>query len=147
MQKADDFVDYCQLSPELSRPFRGLRLWLPFQLLGAAAFRAALDEKLDLARVAADGLRAMPGIEIVAEPELSTVAFRGIWRGLAADETNARNRALLDAVNRRRHVYLTGTSVDDRFLLRICVLSFRTHRDRIAQALADIRDARAGLAA
>jgi aromatic-L-amino-acid decarboxylase len=147
MQKADDFVDYCQLSPELSRPFRGLRLWLPFQLLGAAAFREALDEKLDLARVAADGLRAMPGIEIVAEPELSTVAFRGIWRGLAADETNARNRALLDAVNRRRHVYLTGTSVDDRFLLRICVLSFRTHRDRIAQALADIRDARAGLAA
>jgi aromatic-L-amino-acid decarboxylase len=146
MQEADEFVDYCQLSPELSRPFRGLRLWLPFQLLGVAAFREALDEKLDLATAAAERLRAMPGMEIVAEPELSTVAFRAVWPGLGVAETNARNRELLHAVNRRRRVYLTGTTVDDRFLLRICVLSFRTHRDRIEQGLADIRDARAQLA-
>jgi aromatic-L-amino-acid decarboxylase len=141
MQDGDTFVDYCQISPELSRPFRGLRLWLPLQLLGTAAFRAALDEKLDLAREAADALRAMPGIEIVAEPELSTVAFRAVWPGLGPAETNARNRGLLEAVNRRRRVYLTGTTVRDRFLLRICVLSFRTHRDRVAEGLADIREA------
>jgi aromatic-L-amino-acid decarboxylase len=141
MQDADAFVDYCQISPELSRPFRGLRLWLPLQLLGTAAFRTALDEKLDLARAAADALRAMPGIEIVAEPALSTVAFRAVWPGLGAAETNARNRGLLDAVNRRRRVYLTGTTVNDRFLLRICVLSFRTHRDRMQQGLDDIREA------
>jgi len=145
MQDADDFVDYCQLTPELSRPFRGLRLWLPLQLLGTAAFREALDEKLDLARAAADGLRTIPGIEIVAEPELSIVAFRGVWPGRSAEETDARNRALLDAVNRRRRVYLTGTTVAGRYVLRICVLSFRTHRDRIEQALADIRAARAGM--
>src|SRR5690606_27953516 len=35
--------------PELSRDFRGLRVWLPLQLHGAAAFRAAVAEKLELA--------------------------------------------------------------------------------------------------
>jgi aromatic-L-amino-acid decarboxylase len=139
MQDADDFVDYCQISPELSRPFRGLRLWLPLQLAGVGAFRAALDEKLDLARTAAEALRDMPGVEIVAEPELSTVAFRAVWPGLDAGETDARNRRLMDDVNRRRRVYLTGTTVNGQFLIRICVLSFRTHRDRIEQGLADIR--------
>jgi aromatic-L-amino-acid decarboxylase len=141
MQDADDFVDYCQISPELSRPFRGLRLWLSLQLLGVGAFRAALDEKLDLAHAAAEALRDMPGVEIVAEPALSTVAFRAVWPGLDAGETDARNRRLMDDVNRRRRVYLTGTTVNGQFLLRICVLSFRTHRDRIEQGLADIRAA------
>ena len=141
MQEDEAFVDFCQISPELSRPFRGLRLWLPLRLVGAAAFRDALEEKLDLARLAADGLRAMPGIEIVAEPELSTVAFRASRPGEGADAGNARNRRLLDAINRRGRVYLTGTSVGGRFALRICVVSFRTHQDRITQCLEDIQSA------
>ena len=38
------------LSPELTRHFRALRLWLPLQIAGVAAFRAAQSEKLALAR-------------------------------------------------------------------------------------------------
>jgi aromatic-L-amino-acid decarboxylase len=138
MQQAPDFVDFCQLSPELSRPYRGLRLWLPLKLVGLAAFRRALDEKLDLAHRAADALARMPGITVVAQPELSIVAFRAERRGLGPDETNAMSRRLLEATNRRRRVYITGTTVSGRFLLRICVLSFRTHQDRLDQGLEDI---------
>ncbi|HEV8269112.1 MAG TPA: aminotransferase class I/II-fold pyridoxal phosphate-dependent enzyme, partial [Thermoanaerobaculia bacterium] len=71
LPEADDFVDYSQISPELSRDFRGLRVWLPLKRHGAAAFRKALDEKLDLTAFACEGIRAIPGIEIVAEPQLS----------------------------------------------------------------------------
>jgi aromatic-L-amino-acid/L-tryptophan decarboxylase len=147
MRDDGDFVDFCQISPELSRPFRGLRLWLPLNLAGAGAFRAALDEKLDLARFAAEALRRMPGVEIVAEPELSLVAFRVTRPTLGDDATNALNRRWLEAVNRRRRVYLTGTTVRGRFLLRICVLSFRTHQDRMEQCIDDLREALADLAA
>ena len=38
------------LGPELTRPFRGLRMWLPLKLFGVEAFRACLEEKLLLAR-------------------------------------------------------------------------------------------------
>jgi len=141
MQERDEFVDYCQLSPELSRPFRGLRLWLPLKLVGVSAFRAALDEKLDLARAAADALRALPGIEVVAEPMLSIVGFRVARGGVDGEAANALTRRLLDAVNRRRRVYLTGTTVGGRYLARICVLSFRTHRERLEQGIEDIRAA------
>ena len=82
MQEDPGFVDYCEISPELSRAFRGLRVWLPLKLHGLGAFRRNLDEKLDLALHATRELRTMPGIEIVAEPQLSIVAFRLVRPGL-----------------------------------------------------------------
>jgi len=139
MQEEPEFVDFCQLSPELSRPFRGLGVWLPFRLLGAQAFREALDEKLDLARLAAAALHTMDGIEVVADPQLSVVAFRVSRPGMDAAARNAASRRLLDAVNRRERVFLTATTVDGQFLIRICVLSFRTHADRIEACLEDIQ--------
>src|SRR5262249_53407732 len=76
MQTDEGFDDFCDLSPELSRDARGLRVWLPLKMHGAVAFRRALDEKLDLARFAAAELRKDPRIEILAEPQLSLLAFR-----------------------------------------------------------------------
>ncbi|MBI4612610.1 MAG: aminotransferase class I/II-fold pyridoxal phosphate-dependent enzyme, partial [Planctomycetes bacterium] len=66
MAPEEEKVDFCQISPELSRGFRGLRVWLPFLMHGAGAFRRELDEKLDLALWAESELRRIPGIEIVA---------------------------------------------------------------------------------
>ena len=58
-----------ELSPELSRDFRGLRVWLPLKLHGVGAFRAPLDEKLDLAALGArTSCARSDGLEIVAEP-------------------------------------------------------------------------------
>ena len=59
----------------------------------------------------------------------------------AVSELNRLNRRLLEAINARKRVYLTGTSLDGVFVLRICVLSFRTHMDRMEAALEDIRAA------
>jgi aromatic-L-amino-acid decarboxylase len=139
MQEAPEFVDFCEISPELSRPFRGLRVWLPVKLLGVTPFREALDEKLDLTLWATEQLEAMPEIEIVAAPQLSVVAFRLRTGDRPPDEANRLNREFLDRINNRKRVYLTGTVLHGRFTLRICVLSFRTHLDRMQHAVEDIR--------
>jgi aromatic-L-amino-acid/L-tryptophan decarboxylase len=131
-------LDFSEMSPELSRPYRGLRLWLPIKLLGIAPFRDALQEKLDLAREAADEVRRMPGIEMVAEPELSLFAFRQVQPGLDGPALDRENVSLLKRINARKRVFLTGTRLNGRFTLRICVLSFRTHRERMAMAVEDI---------
>jgi aromatic-L-amino-acid decarboxylase len=138
-----EFVDWSEVSPELSRPFRGLRVWLPVKLMGIAPFRRALDEKLDLAASASAELRRIAGIEIVAEPQLSLLAFRLVREGLDPASLDALNRRFLERVNARKRVYLTGTVAHGRFVLRICVLSFRTHQDRMTAALEDIRAASA----
>jgi aromatic-L-amino-acid decarboxylase len=140
-------IDPCDLSPELSRDFRGLRVWLALKLHGAAAFREQLDEKLDLALWAEERLRETDGIEIVAAPQLTVVAFRLRPAGVEEEELDALNRALLERVNQRRRVFLTGTVLAQGFVLRICVLSFRTHREHVETAIEEIRAAAAGLLA
>ena len=81
----------------------------------------------------------MPGIEVVAEPQLSIVAFRLAKRGLDVGALNQLNRDLLARVNGRQRVHLSGTVLDGAFVLRICVLSFRTHRERLDEGLEDLR--------
>lgn len=135
------------LGPELSRPFRGLRLWLPLMLHGAKAFRDALEEKLALAQLCCVGLdrRIADGqaLELVARPQLSTVAFR-LRRGgsEALSVWNQRNVQLLDRINARNRAYLSSTllpvSDGDAVTLRVCVMSFRTHRERIEALLEDL---------
>ena len=141
LQEDADLVDFCQISPELSRDYRGLRLWLPLKMHGFGPFREALDEKLDLAEWACDRLREIPEVEIVAEPQLSVVAFRLRRAGIGAAETDRLNHQLLERINARRRVYLTGTTLNGLFTLRICVLNFRTHRDRMEACLEDVRAA------
>ena len=143
MQEDPDLVDFCQYSPELSRDFRGLRLWLPIKMHGIGVFRRNLEEKLELTQWAADELRKIPGIEILAEPQLSIVAFRLKRSGMDGASLNRLNEKFLGGINARKRVYMTGTKLGDVFALRICVLSFRTHQDRMQQCLEDIRAAAA----
>lgn len=141
MQEDPGFVDYCEISPELSRAYRGLRVWLPVKLHGLGAFRRNLDEKLDLALHATRELREMPGIEIVAEPQLSVVAFRLVRQGLDGEALNRLNRDLIARVNARQRIHISGTVLAGSFVLRICVLSFRTHLPRLEEGLEDLRAA------
>ncbi len=133
-----DLMDFSQMSPELSRGFRGLRVWLPMKMHGIAPFRCNLEEKLTLTRWATEELRKIPGMEIVSEPQLSIVAFRFVRSGLNTETLNQLNRELLSRINAKKRVYLSGTLLGDRFVLRICVLSFRTHLDRMQMGMKDI---------
>jgi aromatic-L-amino-acid decarboxylase len=130
-----NFADY---SPELSREFRGLRVWLPLQLHGVNAFREALDEKLDLARAIHEALIDAPGFELPWEPELTVIPFRYVPK---TGDAEAFNRALLEQINASKRVFLSSTTIGGRFILRACVVSHRTHRDRIDEAIAIIKSA------
>ncbi len=139
MQEDERLVDFCEISPELSRSFRGLRVWLPLKLHGVGPFRSNLEEKLRLARWAADQLATMPDIELIAEPQLTVTAFRFRPDALPESDLNDLNQRLMQAINQRKRVYLTHTWLNGRFVIRICVLSFRTHQDRMEACLQDIR--------
>lgn len=141
-QEEEELVDYGQMSPELSREFRGLRVWLPIKMHGIGPFRAALEEKLDLVEWASEELRRIEDIELCSEPELATVAFRLYRPDCEASKLNQLNQQFLERINARRRVLLSGTWLGDRFALRICALCFRTHWDRMAVCLEDIRAAR-----
>ncbi len=88
--RATDELSPADLSPELSKHFRGLRLWLPLKLAGVAPFRAMLEEKMQLARYFHEKIQTIDGIEPGPAPELSVVTFRAIPKRGDADAFNRR---------------------------------------------------------
>ena len=141
MNDVEGEVDFCGLSPELSRDWRGLRVWLPLTMHGIGPFRENLEEKLALARHAEEVLRAMPHVEILASPQLSVLAFRLNPGDRRPEALDALNERWLEAVTRRQRVLLSPTRLDGRLALRMALLSFRTHGDRVRDGLDDLREA------
>ena len=133
--ETDVGVSPADLSPELTRHFRALRLWLPLQIAGVAAFRAAQTEKLKLARYFHARLSALGRFEVGAEPDLSVVAFRYRPRTGDADKFN---ESLLDHIQQEGRVMLSGTRVEGRFTLRCAILCFRTHLEHVDEAIAAV---------
>jgi aromatic-L-amino-acid decarboxylase len=116
------------LSLELSRPFRGPRLWLPLKLFGLAPFRAALEEKLLLARYFHGRLAELPGWIVGPEPELSVVTYRYAPR---RGDPNDFNRRLLQAVYDDGRAVISATEIDGIYTLRLAVLHYRSHLDEV----------------
>jgi len=71
---------------------------------------------------------------VLCPPELSVIAFRLREGG---DEANAE---LLRRVNARKRVFLSSTTIRGRLTLRLAILSFRTHRDRVREAVEALRE-------
>ena len=122
------------LSPELSKHFRGLRMWLPLILLGIRPFRAALEEKLLLARYFYGEVAAL-GFDVGSPPDLSVVTYRWAPRGMPLERVNRINQRIVDGSRRDGRVFLSSTMLDGRFTLRLAVVSFRTHRRTVDLAL------------
>jgi len=120
------------ISPELTRHFRAMRLWLPLQIAGVAAFRAAQSEKLALARYFHRRLAGIDGFDPGPAPDLSVVAFRYVPQDGDADDFTER---LLKHLQQDGRVMMSGTRIDGIYYIRCAILCFRTHIEHVDEAI------------
>lgn len=120
-----------QVSPELSKHFRGLRLWLPLQMHGIAPFEAALNEKLLLAQYFYVKVKNL-GFQTGPFPDLSIVLF---WYSVGNNSDDEVNKKIFNEIQNDGRVFLSSTEIDGKFLLRFAVLSFRSHLHHVNMLL------------
>lgn len=145
------FWDY---GPELTRPFRALKVWMTLAHVGARAIGEAIESNLDCARYLEELVAASDDFEMQAPVELSVFCFRHLGSGAgggsprpAAPEDPVANERSLDAWNERLLAalqrggssYLSNASIGGRFALRGCVLNYRTTRRDMEILLDDLR--------
>lgn len=135
--KYDGEMSPADLSPELTRHFRGMRMWLPLKVHGLAPFRAALEEKLWLTRWFRQQLMEIPNMEVGPEPDLSVTLYRYVP---PQGDANHFNERLTQHVHEDGRVFLSSTKIDGVFYLRLACLSFRTHLHTIENCLQMLRD-------
>jgi glutamate/tyrosine decarboxylase-like PLP-dependent enzyme len=137
----DTFGHEEELSPadmsiELTKHFRGMRMWLPLKYHGVDIFRKTLDEKLLLAQYAHAKLNE-EGFEIGPEPQLSVLFFRYTKH---ISDPDSFNRNLLAHIHQDGRIFISSTRIKRAFYLRLAILSFRTrlyHIDLLIKIMKD----------
>ena len=128
-------VNPADVSPELTKHFRSLRLWLPLQLHGIEPFVACLEEKVLLTHYFREQLVDL-GFKVGPEPDLSVSYF---WYPTNDKNENAFNEKLLAELHKDGEVFLSSTLINGKFVIRMAILSFRTKLDTIDKAISMIK--------
>jgi aromatic-L-amino-acid decarboxylase len=121
----DEVYSPTNLSPELTRPFRGLSMWLALQLLGV------------LAQYFYQKISTIKNIEVACEPYLSIVVFRYIPENF---EPNKFNYVLYQKLLADGTIFLSTTTINDNYYLRFACLSFRTHVANVDLAISILKE-------
>jgi len=124
------------VSPELTKHFRGLRMWLPLQLHGIEPFVACLEEKLLLTEYFRNQLVEL-GFKVGPQPDLSVSYF---WYPTKDGDDNTFNKKLMDLIHQDGRIFLSSTVLDGKFVIRMAILSFRTKIKTIDKAIEMIKD-------
>lgn len=117
------------VSPELTKHFRGLRMWLPLRVHGIEPFRACLEEKLYLTDYFRTEL-VKRGFQVGPEPDLSVSYF---W--FPHEKENEFNSRLMQIIHQDGRIFLSSTKLDGKQVIRMAILSFRTKKHTIDTCL------------
>jgi glutamate/tyrosine decarboxylase-like PLP-dependent enzyme len=134
--------NYYELGPQNSRGFRALKVWLGLRQVGRAGYARMIGDDIRLGRELFELLSAHAELEAVTQG-LSITTFRYVPPGVERHDTanaemlNAINTTVLDRLQRSGRAMVSNAVVDGRFLLRACIVNFRTSREDL-EALRDL---------
>jgi aromatic-L-amino-acid/L-tryptophan decarboxylase len=130
-------INYFDLGPQNSRGFRALKVWLALQQVGRTGYEQMLTDDIDLSKELHALIEQQTELEAYTQ-SLSITTFRYVPPDLdvgsdkAETYLNQLNTELLARLQQGGEAYVSNAVLDGKFLLRACIVNFRT-------SLADIQ--------
>lgn len=127
--------NYYEYGPQNSRGFRALKVWLLLQQVGRQGYAERIAEDIRLSQRLFELAAAETELEAVTQA-LSITTFRYVPPGADANavtELNALNERILDDLQRSGRAYVSNAMIDGRFLLRACIVNFRTTEEDLME--------------
>jgi aromatic-L-amino-acid decarboxylase len=130
---ADEMINYFEHGLQNSRGFRALKVWLVLRQAGREGYIKAMTDDIGVAQALFRAAEADPELEPVTQA-LSITTLRYVPRDLRADLESTPvaeyldklNTEILNRIQRGGEAFLTNAVVHGRFLLRACVVNFRS---------------------
>jgi aromatic-L-amino-acid/L-tryptophan decarboxylase len=132
----EPIIDYHDYGPQNSRGFRALKVWLALRQVGRAGYEEMISNDIQLAQELYRLVEAHPELQAFTRG-LSITTFRYVPPDLIPDSEqvevylNQLNTALLHRLQRSGEAFLSNAVVRGTFLLRACVVNFRTSLEDI----------------
>ncbi|MBC7363320.1 MAG: aminotransferase class V-fold PLP-dependent enzyme [Candidatus Aminicenantes bacterium] len=124
---------------QLGRRFRALKLWFVIRDYGVEGIKKIIRKHIHLAELFRDELQQDKRFEIMAPVYFSLVCFR-LNDSRSEEQLNALNQRLLEAINDTGRVFLTHTTLNGKYTLRLVVGQRTTEERHVRQALEIIKN-------
>lgn len=118
---------------QTSRGFKALKVWTNLRNAGATGLAQMIDDDMRLAGLMHQRADEHPDLEAFSH-NLSITTFRYVPSDLdpeangALDYLNELNRQILDSIQAGGLAYPSSTRVGEKYLIRICIVNFRTNQ-------------------
>jgi len=129
-------VNFFEYGPQNSRGFRALKVWLGLRQVGKEGYRQMVSDDIALSKALFKLMSSDPEIETFTQ-SLSIATFRYAPRDIdrsdksSLEYLNELNEELLNRMQSGGEAYLSNAMVDGVFLLRACIVNFRTTMEEI----------------
>ena len=135
-------IDLGRHSPNFSRGFWSLRVWVSLLAHGRAAYARRISHDAALARYLGELVTERDDFELMTPVGLSITCFRYVPQGLAEAEgrdeyLDRLNERLMTEIQLGGRAYCSNAVLGDRFCLRSCIVNYRTEAGDV-EALIDI---------
>lgn len=134
--------NYLHLTPENSRRFRALPLWMGLKAYGRAGIQEIVERNVLLARRLGDSLSTKSGFRLLAPVNLNVVCFA--LANISGDAEASRDR-FLQLLDLHGVVRCTPTHFNGQPAIRAALVNWMTQESDIALALASMQTCRTQL--
>jgi aromatic-L-amino-acid/L-tryptophan decarboxylase len=137
-------IDFARHGPQFSRGFWALKVWVSLLAHGRSAYAARISHDAALARYLGERAQERDRFELSAPVGLSICCFRFVPKDLPdAPERDGYldvlNERLMTEIQLDGRVYCSNAVLDGRFVLRACIVNFRTEAEDM-DALLDVAE-------
>ena len=128
-------INLCDYGPELTRPFRALKLWMSLKVFGADAFARAVEHGIWLAESVQQMLAADECWQLVSPAQLAIVCFRYIHPGMSEEALDRLNGDIARSAAQEGCCFLSTTQVRSRTVLRMCTIQPSTTQSDLRMSI------------
>lgn len=131
----DDLTNFWDLGIELSRPARGVKLWLSLQTLGTQTIGEQIDYGVQMAEYTQSIIEKDPNWELITPAQAAILTFRYTNPKFTDSELNRLNTKLSEAITQNGFAHVLTTKLNGMTVLRMCTISPDTTKEDIHDTL------------
>ncbi|MEO9870035.1 pyridoxal phosphate-dependent decarboxylase family protein [Ekhidna sp.] len=125
---------------QLSRNAKAVKVWMSLKTYGMEKLRSMIQKDIDLAHYLADQVKEATDFELKSKSHLAVTCFQ-FTHGLTDEvEIDKLNRKLIPALEQDGRVFITGTIINNQFVIRACLINHRMNKDTVDYLVKVIRE-------
>ncbi|MFK7953189.1 MAG: aspartate aminotransferase family protein [Ekhidna sp.] len=125
---------------QLSRNAKAIKVWMSMKVYGMDRIKKMIQKDIDLTQYLAIKIDKSNDFELESTSHLAVACFRYKGDLVSEEEIDTINRKLIPALEKDGRIFITGTKLNNQFVIRACLINHRMHEGTVDHLLRVVRE-------